>query len=102
MPGHHEKGPKVPVTYLGVETSQVPDVVSEQLGLARSRIGYRYVEPNALPHRRDSSDDILKMVNDQILSKPSQCENSCRLSQTDRGDTHNLAQGKEQRTPPGR
>ena len=29
----HEK--KVPVTYLGVETSDVPSVVSEQLGLAK-------------------------------------------------------------------
>jgi len=35
MPSHHEKGPKVPVTYLGVETSQVPPVVSEQLGLGK-------------------------------------------------------------------
>ncbi len=30
-----DKGPKVPVTFLGVETSEVPRVVSEQLGLAK-------------------------------------------------------------------
>src|SRR5436190_8191114 len=37
-PGHpsgHEKAPKIPVTFIGVETSQVPSVVSEQLGLAK-------------------------------------------------------------------
>ncbi len=34
-PGHHERAPKVPVTFLGVETSQLPSVVSEQLGLAK-------------------------------------------------------------------
>src|SRR2546421_12973929 len=33
MPGHREKGPKLPVTYLGVDASQVPTVVSERLSL---------------------------------------------------------------------
>src|ERR1043165_8725518 len=31
----HDRGPKVPVTFLGVETSEVPRVLSEQLGLAK-------------------------------------------------------------------
>ena len=30
-----DRGPKVPVTFLGVETSEVPRVLSEQLGLAK-------------------------------------------------------------------
>ena len=34
-PGRPERAPKVPVTFLGVETSQVPSVVSEQLGLTK-------------------------------------------------------------------
>ena len=34
-PDRHEKTPKIPVTFLGVETSEVPNVVSEQLGLAK-------------------------------------------------------------------
>ena len=34
-PGDHEKAPKVPAIFLGVETSQVPTVVSEQLGLSK-------------------------------------------------------------------
>ena len=48
MPGHREKGPKVPVTYLGVDTSQVPTVVSDQLGLAKGfGLVVDYVEPNS-------------------------------------------------------
>ena len=31
----NDRGPKVPVTFMGVETSEVPRVVSEQLGLAK-------------------------------------------------------------------
>ena len=34
-PERRERLPKVPVTFLGVETSDVPRVVSEQLGLAK-------------------------------------------------------------------
>ena len=48
-----DKMPKVPVTFLGVETSEVPRVVSEQLGLAKGfglvvdtlRFGLRQVRP---------------------------------------------------------
>src|SRR5947207_2662379 len=47
-PGHHEKAPKVPMTFLGVETSPVPDVVSEQLGLAKGLgLVVDYVVPNS-------------------------------------------------------
>jgi len=74
-PGHHhEKGPKVPVTYLGVETSQVPDVVSEQLGLAKGLgLVVEYVESNSPAASAGvQQNDILKMLNDQILIEPSQ------------------------------
>src|SRR6266853_2313796 len=74
MPTHHEKGPKVPVTYLGVETSQVPPVVSEQLGLGKGLgLVVDYVEPNSPAAAAGvQQNDILKMLNDQILIEPSQ------------------------------
>ncbi|PYL12026.1 MAG: hypothetical protein DMF48_03945, partial [Verrucomicrobia bacterium] len=68
MPDHHEKRPKVPVTYLGVDTSQVPTVVSEQLGLAKGfGLVVDYVEPNSPAATAGvQQNDILKMLNDQI------------------------------------
>jgi hypothetical protein len=68
----HEK--KVPVTYLGVETSDVPRVVSEQLGLAR---GFGLVVDYVVPDGPAAAagvqqSDILKMLNDQILTEPDQ------------------------------
>src|SRR6516162_4896413 len=74
VPGHHDKGPKVPMIYLGVETSQVPDVVSEQLGLAKGLgLVVEYVEPNSPAASAGiQQNDILKMLNDQILIEPSQ------------------------------
>lgn len=69
---HNEK--KVPVTYLGVETSDVPRVVSEQLGLAR---GFGLVVDYVVPDGPAATagvqqNDILKMLNDQILTEPDQ------------------------------
>jgi serine protease Do len=74
MPGHHERRPKVPVTYLGVDTSQVPTVVSDQLGLAKGfGLVVDYVEPNSPAATAGvQQNDILKMLNDQILIEPSQ------------------------------
>src|SRR5947208_4418056 len=74
MPGHHDKAPKVPVTYLGVETSQVPTVVSDQLGLAKGLgLVVEYVEPNSPAAAGGvQQNDILKMLNDQILIEPTQ------------------------------
>ena len=68
----HEK--KVPVTYLGVETSDVPRVVSEQLGLAK---GFGLVVDYVVPDGPAAAagvqqNDILKMLNDQILTEPVQ------------------------------
>src|SRR6266513_1865692 len=74
VPGHHEKAPKVPMTFLGVETSQVPDVVSEQLELAKGLgLVVEYVVPNSPAASAGiQQNDILKMLNDQILIEPSQ------------------------------
>src|SRR5438477_1025110 len=73
-PGGHEKAPKVPAIFLGVETSQVPTVVSEQLGLAKGLgLVVEYVESNSPAASAGvQQNDILKMLNDQILIEPSQ------------------------------
>ena len=67
---HREK--MVPVTYLGVETSDVPRVVSEQLGLPK---GFGLVVDYVVPDGPAAAagvqqNDILKMLNDQILTEP--------------------------------
>jgi hypothetical protein len=64
----------VPVTFLGVETSEVPRVVSEQLGLAK---GFGLVVDYVVPDGPAAAagvqqSDILKMLNDQILMEPDQ------------------------------
>ena len=71
-PERHEK--KVPVTFLGVETSEVPGVVSEQLGLAK---GFGLVVDYVVPDGPAAAagvqqNDIIKMLNDQILTEPDQ------------------------------
>ena len=73
-PGGHEKAPKVPVIVLGVETSQVPTVVSEQLGLSKGLgLVVEYVVPDSPAAVAGiQQNDILKMLNDQILIEPSQ------------------------------
>ncbi len=73
-PGGQERAPKVPVTFLGVETSQVPSVVSEQLGLAKGLgLVVDYVVPDSPAAAAGiQPNDILKMLNDQILIEPSQ------------------------------
>jgi serine protease Do len=74
QPGSREKAPKVPVTFLGVETSQVPTVVSEQLGLTKGLgLVVDYVVPGGPAAAAGvQQNDILKMLNDQILIEPSQ------------------------------
>jgi hypothetical protein len=66
--------PKVPVTFLGVETSEVPRVVSEQLGLPK---GFGLVVDYVVPEGPAAAagvqqSDIIKMLNDQILMEPEQ------------------------------
>jgi serine protease Do len=72
--GGHEKVPKVPMIFLGVETSQVPTVVSEQLGLSKGLgLVVEYVVPDSPAAAAGiQQNDILKMLNDQILIEPSQ------------------------------
>ncbi len=88
------------MTFLGVETSQVPDVVSEQLGLAKGLgLVVEYVEPNSPAASAGvQQNDILKMLNDQILIEPSQLR---RLLQTFPEGTEVtltiLRKGKEQK-----
>lgn len=65
---------KVPVTFLGVETSDVPRVVSEQLGLPK---GFGLVVDYVVPDGPAAAagvqqNDILRMLNDQILTEPDQ------------------------------
>jgi serine protease Do len=69
---HKEK--KVPVTYLGVETSDVPRVVSEQLGLPRGfGLVVDYVVPDGPAAKAGvQQNDILRLLNDQILTEPDQ------------------------------
>jgi membrane-associated protease RseP (regulator of RpoE activity) len=71
-PEHREK--KVPVTFLGVETSDVPRVVSEQLGLPKGfGLVVDYVVPDGPAGAAGvQQNDILKMLNDQILTEPDQ------------------------------
>jgi serine protease Do len=69
-----DKGPKVPVTFLGVETSSVPRVVSEQLNLPK---GFGLVVDYVVPDGPAAAagvqqNDIIKMFNDQILMEPDQ------------------------------
>lgn len=66
--------PKVPVTYLGVETSAVPAVVADQLGLAKGfGLVVDYVVPDGPAAAAGvQANDILKMFNDQILTEPDQ------------------------------
>jgi hypothetical protein len=73
-PDRHDKTPKVPVIFLGVETSTVPSVVADQLGLAK---GFGLVVDYVVPDGPAAAagvqqNDILKMLNDQILLEPGQ------------------------------
>jgi len=96
----HDRGKKVPVTYMGVETSDVPRVVSEQLGLAK---GFGLVVDYVVPDGPAAAagvqqNDILKMLNDQILTEPDQLSKLIRSFQE--GTTVTLTvlrKGKEEK-----
>ncbi|MEP7072024.1 MAG: PDZ domain-containing protein [Verrucomicrobiota bacterium] len=71
---HEDRGPKVPVTWLGLETSEVPGVLCDQLGLPK---GFGLVVDYVVPEGPAAAagvqpNDILKMYNDQILVDPGQ------------------------------
>jgi PDZ domain len=70
----HDMGPKEPVTFLGVETSEVPRVLSEQMGLPR---GFGVVVDYVVPTGPAAAaglqpSDIIRMLNDQQIVDPSQ------------------------------
>jgi len=94
----HEK--KVPVTYLGVETSDVPRVVSDQLGLQK---GFGLVVDYVVPDGPAAAagvqqNDILKMFNDQILTEPDQLSKLVRsLSEGTTVTLTVLRKGKEEK-----
>src|SRR6266566_8133238 len=72
--GRDERVPKVPVTYLGVETSEVPSVLCDQLGIQK---GFGLVVDYVVPDGPAAAagvqqNDIIKMLNDQILTDPGQ------------------------------
>ena len=73
-PHMHDNEPKEPVTFLGVETSDVPRVLSEQMGLPRGfGVVVDYVVPNGPAATAGvQRSDIIKMLNDQIIVDPSQ------------------------------
>lgn len=94
----HDDRPREPYTFLGVETSNVPRVVSEQLGLPRGfGVVIDYVVPNSPAAAAGlQPNDILRMLNDQIILEPGQLGKLVR-SFAD-GTTVNLTllrQGKE-------
>ena len=70
----HENGPKEPVTFLGVETSEVPHVLSEQMGLPRGfGVVVDYVVPNGPAAAAGlQASDIIRLLNDQQIVDPSQ------------------------------
>lgn len=91
---------KVPVTFLGVETSEVPSVVSEQLGLAK---GFGLVVDYVVPDGPAATagvqqNDIIKMLNDQILTEPDQLAKLVRSYSEGTNVTLTLLRkGKEQK-----
>ena len=69
-----DKPPKVPITFLGVETSELPNVVAEHLGLPRGfGLVVDYVVPDGPAAAAGlQANDIIKMLNDQILTEREQ------------------------------
>src|SRR4029077_8142018 len=69
-----DRMPKVPVTFLGVETSEVPSVLCDQLGLPKGfGLVVDYVVPDGAAGAAGlQQNDIIKMLTDQILTGPGQ------------------------------
>src|SRR5438477_2826726 len=69
-----DRMPKVPVTFLGVDTSEVPSVLCDQLGLPK---GFGLVVDYVVPAGPAAAagaqqNDVIQMLNDQILTDPGQ------------------------------
>jgi hypothetical protein len=101
-PDRRDKLPKVPVTFLGVETSDVPRVVCDQLGLAK---GFGLVVDYVVPEGPAAAagvqpNDILKLLNDQILTEPDQLSKLIRSFPENTTVTLTvLRKGQEQKIP---
>src|SRR5437868_11978632 len=100
--GRDERMPKVPVTYLGVETSEVPSVLCDQLGIQK---GFGLVVDYVVPDGPAAAagvqqNDIIKMLNDQILTDPGQLSKLVRSFQEGTSVTLTLMRkGQEQKVP---
>src|SRR5437868_4601669 len=98
--GRDERMPKVPVTYLGVETSEVPSVLCDQLGIQK---GFGLVVDYVVPDGPAAAagvqqNDIIKMLNDQILTDPGQLSKLVRSFQEGTNVTLTLMRkGQEQK-----
>ena len=98
--GRDERVPKVPVTYLGVETSEVPSVLCDQLGIQK---GFGLVVDYVVPDGPAAAagvqqNDIIKMLNDQILTDPGQLSKLVRSFQEGTSVTLTLMRkGQEQK-----
>src|SRR5438067_3840624 len=98
--GRDERMPKVPVTYLGVETSEVPSVLCDQLGIQK---GFGLVVDYVVPDGPAAAagvqqNDIIKMFNDQILTDPGQLSKLVRSFQEGTNVTLTLMRkGQEQK-----
>src|SRR5437867_9051177 len=69
-----DRMPKVPVTFTRVDTSEVPSVLCDQLGLPK---GFGLVVDYVVPDGPAAAagvqqNDVIKMLNDQILTDPGQ------------------------------
>lgn len=96
----HDRARQQPYTWLGIETSELPRVVSDQLGLPRGfGLVIDYVVPDGPAAQAGvQQNDILRMLNDQILMEPGQLSKLVRSYKD--GDTVTLTvlrKGQEQK-----
>src|SRR5205823_7211276 len=95
-----DRMPKVPVTFLGVDTSEVPSVLCDQLGIQK---GFGLVVDYVVPDGPAAAggvqqNDIIKMLNDQILTDPGQLSKLVRSFQEGTNVTLTLIRkGQEQK-----
>lgn len=94
----NDRGPKEPVTFLGVETSDVPRVLSEQMGLpAGFGVVVEYVVPDGPAASAGlQRSDIIRMLNDQQIVNPNQLGTLVRsFAEGASVDLNVLRKGKE-------
>src|SRR5205814_7651774 len=95
-----DRMPKVPVTFLGVDTSEMPSVLCDQLGLPK---GFGLVVDYVVPDGPAAAagvqqNDVIKMLNNQILTDPGQLSKLVRSYQEGTNVTLTiLRKGQEQK-----